>query len=210
MFPALLPTYNRTDIAFVRGEGSYLFAEDGKRYLDFGSGIAVNAFGHGHPKLVAALFDEDINVDSVSVNYLEGLVWVFKYYTDKCVNWHWKYKYHYPPLLQDLTNAVGNYPCIDAKNGPLHPHTQLCFVLPQEYLQTILPSFPIENYAKYYNSDYTFEWAFCRYFWEAHLVIQNEMPLSDLLKIDEHNWNSCKTQNNKSHKNVVPNCRKKT
>ena len=43
VFPPLLPTYNRTDIAFVRGEGSYLFAEDGKRYLDFGSGVAVNA-----------------------------------------------------------------------------------------------------------------------------------------------------------------------
>jgi acetylornithine/N-succinyldiaminopimelate aminotransferase len=51
----LLPTYNRTDVAFVRGEGSYLFAEDGKRYLDFGAGIAVNAFGHANPKLVGAL-----------------------------------------------------------------------------------------------------------------------------------------------------------
>ena len=55
MFPALLPTYNRTDVAFVRGEGSYLFAEDGKRYLDFGAGIAVNAFGHANARLVAAL-----------------------------------------------------------------------------------------------------------------------------------------------------------
>jgi acetylornithine/N-succinyldiaminopimelate aminotransferase len=55
VFPALLPTYNRTDVAFVRGEGSYLFAEDGKRYLDFGAGIAVNAFGHANPRLVAAL-----------------------------------------------------------------------------------------------------------------------------------------------------------
>jgi acetylornithine/N-succinyldiaminopimelate aminotransferase len=51
----LFPTYNRTDIAFVRGEGSYLFAEDGKRYLDLGAGIAVNAFGHANPTLVAAL-----------------------------------------------------------------------------------------------------------------------------------------------------------
>ncbi|HVV27427.1 MAG TPA: aspartate aminotransferase family protein [Rhizomicrobium sp.] len=58
MFPALLPTYNRTDVAFVRGEGSYLFAEDGKRYLDFGAGIAVNAFGHANPRLVAALADQ--------------------------------------------------------------------------------------------------------------------------------------------------------
>ena len=58
MFPALLPTYNRTDIAFVRGEGSWLIAEDGKRYLDFGAGIAVNAFGHANPKLVAALTEQ--------------------------------------------------------------------------------------------------------------------------------------------------------
>ena len=58
MFPALLPTYNRTDVAFVRGEGSYLFAEDGRRYLDFGAGIAVNAFGHANPKLVAALTEQ--------------------------------------------------------------------------------------------------------------------------------------------------------
>ena len=58
MFPAVLPTYNRADVAFVRGEGSYLFAEDGKRYLDFGSGVAVNAFGHVHPRLVAALTEQ--------------------------------------------------------------------------------------------------------------------------------------------------------
>ena len=58
MFPQVLPTYNRTEIAFVRGEGPYLFAEDGKRYLDFGAGIAVNAFGHAHPKLIAALTEQ--------------------------------------------------------------------------------------------------------------------------------------------------------
>jgi acetylornithine/N-succinyldiaminopimelate aminotransferase len=58
VFPLLLPTYNRTDVGFVRGEGPYLFAEDGQRYLDFGAGIAVNAFGHAHPKLVAALTEQ--------------------------------------------------------------------------------------------------------------------------------------------------------
>jgi acetylornithine/N-succinyldiaminopimelate aminotransferase len=55
VFPSVLPTYNRADVAFVRGEGPYLFAEDGSRYLDFGAGIAVNAFGHANPRLVAAL-----------------------------------------------------------------------------------------------------------------------------------------------------------
>jgi acetylornithine/N-succinyldiaminopimelate aminotransferase len=58
VFPALLPTYSRTDIAFVRGEGSWLFDEAGKRYLDFGAGIAVNAFGHANPRLVAALTEQ--------------------------------------------------------------------------------------------------------------------------------------------------------
>ena len=62
MFPAVLPTYNRADVAFVRGEGSYLFAEDGKRYLDFGSGVAVNAFGHAHPRLIKALTDQAAKV----------------------------------------------------------------------------------------------------------------------------------------------------
>ena len=58
VFPTVLPTYNRADVAFVRGEGPYLFAEDGRRYLDFGAGIAVNAFGHANPKLVAALSEQ--------------------------------------------------------------------------------------------------------------------------------------------------------
>ena len=58
MFPQLLPTYNRADVAFVRGEGPYLFAEDGQRYLDFGAGIAVNALGHAHPHLVETLREQ--------------------------------------------------------------------------------------------------------------------------------------------------------
>ncbi len=58
MFPSVLPTYSRMDVAFVRGEGPYLFAEDGQRFLDFGAGIAVNALGHAHPKLVAALSEQ--------------------------------------------------------------------------------------------------------------------------------------------------------
>jgi acetylornithine/N-succinyldiaminopimelate aminotransferase len=54
----LLPTYAREDVAFVRGEGAYLFDDKGERYLDFAAGIAVNALGHAHPKLVAALTDQ--------------------------------------------------------------------------------------------------------------------------------------------------------
>ena len=53
-----MTTYGRIDIAFTHGEGSFLVAEDGKKYLDYASGIAVNAFGHCHPKLVEALQDQ--------------------------------------------------------------------------------------------------------------------------------------------------------
>ncbi|SIO54361.1 acetylornithine aminotransferase apoenzyme [Rhodovulum sp. ES.010] len=55
MIPSVLPTYNRATLSFERGEGTWLIATDGTRYLDFGAGIAVNALGHAHPALVDAL-----------------------------------------------------------------------------------------------------------------------------------------------------------
>ena len=58
MIPTILPTYNRAPLAFVRGEGSWLVADDGSRYLDLGAGIAVNALGHANPDLVAALTEQ--------------------------------------------------------------------------------------------------------------------------------------------------------
>jgi len=54
----ILPTYARVDLAFERGEGAWLIATNGDRYLDFTSGIAVNALGHAHPRLVAALTEQ--------------------------------------------------------------------------------------------------------------------------------------------------------
>ncbi|TDQ78499.1 acetylornithine/N-succinyldiaminopimelate aminotransferase [Dongia mobilis] len=55
---ALMQTYGRCDLAFERGEGVYLFTADGRRFLDFASGIAVNALGHSHPHLVEALIEQ--------------------------------------------------------------------------------------------------------------------------------------------------------
>jgi acetylornithine/N-succinyldiaminopimelate aminotransferase len=54
----LLPTYARVDLAFERGEGAWLFTAKGEKYLDFTSGVAVNALGHAHPRLVAALEEQ--------------------------------------------------------------------------------------------------------------------------------------------------------
>ena len=55
---AVMPTYARQDLVFVRGEGSWLIATTGERYLDFAAGIAVNSLGHAHPHLVKALQDQ--------------------------------------------------------------------------------------------------------------------------------------------------------
>jgi acetylornithine/N-succinyldiaminopimelate aminotransferase len=55
VIPAVMPTYARADLAFERGAGPYLFATDGRRFLDFHTGVAVNALGHAQPHLVAAV-----------------------------------------------------------------------------------------------------------------------------------------------------------
>jgi acetylornithine/N-succinyldiaminopimelate aminotransferase len=65
----LLPTYARVNLAFERGEGAWLVATDGERYLDFASGVAVNALGHAHPRLLAALAEQAQKVWHVSNLY---------------------------------------------------------------------------------------------------------------------------------------------
>ena len=58
MISAVLPTYARADVTFERGEGAYLFATDGRKFLDFSSGVAVTCLGHAHPRLVKALTEQ--------------------------------------------------------------------------------------------------------------------------------------------------------
>jgi acetylornithine/N-succinyldiaminopimelate aminotransferase len=69
MFPALMPTYARADLAFERGEGAWLITADGRRYLDFGAGIATSSLGHAHPHLVAAIAEQAARVMHVSNLY---------------------------------------------------------------------------------------------------------------------------------------------
>ncbi len=69
MIPHVLPTYNRAPLAFTHGEGSWLVAEDGSRYLDLGAGIAVNALGHAHPALVATITEQAAKLWHVSNLY---------------------------------------------------------------------------------------------------------------------------------------------
>src|SRR5690606_15644625 len=55
---AVMPVFARTDIVFERGEGAWLTATDGRRFLDFAAGVAVNSLGHAHPHLVARLKEQ--------------------------------------------------------------------------------------------------------------------------------------------------------
>jgi acetylornithine/N-succinyldiaminopimelate aminotransferase len=65
----LMPVYPRCDVRPVRGEGVYLISEDGRRFLDFASGIAVNALGHSHPGLIGAISKQAETLMHVSNMY---------------------------------------------------------------------------------------------------------------------------------------------
>jgi acetylornithine/N-succinyldiaminopimelate aminotransferase len=64
-----MPVYPRSGVRPVRGEGCYLYGEDGRKFLDFASGIAVNALGHAHPKLVGAIAEQAATLMHVSNLY---------------------------------------------------------------------------------------------------------------------------------------------
>jgi len=65
----LMPVYPRCEVRPVRGEGCYLIGQQGERYLDFASGIAVNLLGHGHPVLTKAIQDQAATLMHVSNLY---------------------------------------------------------------------------------------------------------------------------------------------
>jgi len=65
----LMPVYTRCEVRPVRGEGVYLYGENGEKYLDFAAGIAVNLLGHGHPHLTKAIQDQAATLIHVSNLY---------------------------------------------------------------------------------------------------------------------------------------------
>ena len=69
MISALMPTYSRADLAFERGEGAWLYTADGRRFLDFGAGIATSSLGHHNVHLVTAIAEQAARVMHVSNLY---------------------------------------------------------------------------------------------------------------------------------------------
>lgn len=130
-------------------------------------------------------------VKSLCVNYLEGLEWVFKYYTQGCPHWRWKYNYHYPPLLVDLAKylPLHSKEFIDpnvGNNRAFPPHVQLAYVIPNTQ-HHLLPKQIQAKLAKYEClfpnlEDVEFVWMGCRYFWEAHAALP-KIPMEIL-----ENW----------------------
>jgi 5'-3' exonuclease len=143
------------------------------------------------------LFDTPTEIPDICRNYLEGLEWVFKYYTVGCPDWQWKYNYHYPPLLSDLVRHMPNGNGSDGRGNtsdfitifrePLTPEMQLLYVFPREYL-CMTPNDKdtfLTKYGTYYPEHIEFEWAFCKYFWEAH-VKTPEIPAAILREMVGH------------------------
>lgn len=128
----------------------------------------------------------------IAINYLQGLEWTMKYYTSGCPDWRWRYKYNYPPLLQDLLPYI---PIFETEFVPFkaaNPVTeivQLCYVLPRTSLQLLPPKLYfelIQRYDHWYKGDCEFVWAYCRYFWESH-VEMNEIDLQELEQFIKNN-----------------------
>jgi 5'-3' exonuclease len=120
-------------------------------------------------------------IKDICTNYIEGLEWVFRYYSEGCPHWRWRYRFHYPPLLTDLykhipeTSIDSRIDQIPYKNKPFHPFVQLSYVLPP-VSQHLLPAKMRKNLLKYPHlfiniHDTKFSWLFCKYFWEAHVVL---------------------------------------
>jgi 5'-3' exonuclease len=98
-------------------------------------------------------------IRDICINYIEGIEWTFKYYTVGCDDFRWKYNYHYPPLLKDLLMYVPHFDMIfiDKIRPPFTPEEQLEYVLPKSHNNQEQP-------------DVKFQFAFCKYFWESHIL----------------------------------------
>lgn len=130
---------------------------------------------------------DDIRRKQICVNYLEGLEWTMKYYTTGCADWRWSYHYNYPPLFCDLLQYIPFFDTEFIEQNVANPVTelvQLCYVLPKQSL-TFLPeklyNKLLKEHSEWYNTDCDYVWAYCRYFWEAHV----NLPHIDIDELEE-------------------------
>lgn len=132
----------------------------------------------------------------ICMNYLQGLEWTLKYYTSGCPNWRWRYSFHYPPLLTDLIQHIPIFQTTfikDEVSNPVNQMVQLCYVIPRANLQLIPPKIVemlTQKYGHWYKEDCAFTWAYCKYFWETH-VVMDDIQLEELekwIETNKHLW----------------------
>jgi 5'-3' exonuclease len=132
---------------------------------------------------------DDDRRNDICTNYLEGLEWTMKYYSTGCADWRWLYHYHYPPLLVDLIKYVphAEYTFVPLQpKQPVSPLVQLSYVLPPASMGLIPYALHKKLLAEqpewYVIDNYMFLWAFCKFFWEAHVELPHiDMPLLESL-----------------------------
>jgi 5'-3' exonuclease len=149
----------------------------------------INPFKDGWKfRYYKSLFKIDIDNErcrQISVNYLEGLEWTMKYYTQGCPDWRWRYHHDYPPLLQDLLKYIPYFDTEFIKQNDsvaVSPLVQLCYVLPNQSLDLLPEKLKVvlkSKYSELYPTDCDFNWAFCKYFWESHVDLP-EIKIEDI------------------------------
>ena len=140
-----------------------------------------------------SLFDlriDDERRSEISLNYLEGLEWTFKYYSGECADWRWTYNYDYPPLLVDLIKYVPFFDRTiisinDIRHKPVSEFVQLGYVLPRASLGLIPNNVGdklLKERPEWYVDSCEFNWSFCKFFWESHAKLPR-ISISELEKI---------------------------
>ena len=122
----------------------------------------------------------DAYIQSICTNYMEGLEWVFHYYTTGCIDWQWAYQYDYPPLLRDLyqylprDSSLSNKPLrmIRECRNPFTSNEQLMFVLPSKskLVEGLIDQETYEKESIIERKNVHLQWAFCKYLWESHVL----------------------------------------
>lgn len=136
----------------------------------------------------------ETNCQEIAINYLGGLEWTMKYYTEGCADWRWCYKYNYPPLFSDLLKHIPHFGkefIVKSEKGPVSQLVQLCYVLPRHslhFLPASLYKALVEKHEEWYKTDCDFLWAFCRYFWECHIDLP-EIDVGELEQFVTENHN---------------------
>ena len=129
-------------------------------------------------------------VQSICVNYIEGLEWTMRYYSTGCVDWRWTYKFPYAPLLVDLMRYMPHldtalFPNETVAKNPVRDLVQLCYVLPMASHGLLPPAVAEKlrrSYSQYYCDKLDFKWSYCKYFWEAHTELPH-IRISELERV---------------------------